>query len=94
MPTAMNNSFTAGRSAILRDRASDGQQAYMYMREDGRNVKVALVTIEKENAAVIRATFSPERLAEFMNDPKIFGISLDDEKKDVKKEIPSEQKKS
>jgi uncharacterized protein (UPF0128 family) len=64
------------------------------MREDGRNVKVALVTIEKENAAVIRATFSPERLAEFMNDPKIFGISLDDEKKDVKKEIPSEQKKS
>jgi uncharacterized protein (UPF0128 family) len=66
----------------------------MYMREDGRNVKVALVTIEKENAAVIRATFSPERLAEFMNDPKIFGISLDDEKKDVKKEIPSEQKKS
>jgi hypothetical protein len=29
-----------------------------------------------------------------MNDPKIFGISLDDEKKDVKKEIPSEQKKS
>lgn len=94
MQTAMKNSFTAGWSAILRARAADGQQAYMYMREDGRNVKVALVTIEKENAAVIRATFSPERLAEFMNDPKIFGISLDDEKKDVKKEIPSEQKKS
>jgi hypothetical protein len=29
-----------------------------------------------------------------MNDPKIFGISLDDEKNDVKKEIPNEQKKS
>lgn len=48
----------------------------MYMREEGKNVKIALVTIEKEQAAVIRATFSPDRLADFINDPKIFGISL------------------
>lgn len=94
MQTAMRNSFTADWSAILRARTAEGQQAYMYMREDGHNVKVALVTIDKENAAVIRATFSPDRLAEFMNDPKIFGVSLDDEKNDVKKEIPNEQKKS
>jgi hypothetical protein len=92
MQTVMRNSFTAGWSAILRARSAEGQQAYMYMREDGRNVKIALVTIDKENAAVIRATFSPERLAEFMNDPKIFGISLDDEKKDVTKEEISTQK--
>jgi hypothetical protein len=78
MQTAMKNSFTAGWSPILRARSAEGQQAYMYMREQGKNVKVAFVSIDKENAAVIRATFSPERLAEFVNDPKIFGISLNE----------------
>ncbi len=78
MQTVMKNSFSADWSPIFRARSAEGQQAYMYMREDGKNVKIALVTIDKENAAVIRATFSPERLVEFMNDPKIFGISLDE----------------
>jgi hypothetical protein len=48
----------------------------MYIREAGQNLKIALVTIDKQNAAVIRATFSPDRLAEFINNPEIFGISL------------------
>lgn len=78
MQTVMKNSFTAEWSPILRARSAEGQQVYMYMREAGGNVKIALVTIDKENAAVIRATFSPERLAEFINDPKIFGVSLNE----------------
>jgi hypothetical protein len=57
----------------------------MYMREEGKVVKIALVTIDKQNAAIIRATFSPERLVEFMNDPKVFGISMN-EKPTVKEE--------
>jgi hypothetical protein len=85
MQAIMKRSFTKEWSAIFRARSAEGQQAYMYMREDGNVVKIALVTIDKQNAAVIRATFSPERLAEFMNDPKIFGISLN-EKPEVKKE--------
>ena len=78
MQTVLKNSFTGEWSPIFRARSAEGQQAYMYMRENGSSVKIALVTIEKENAAVIRATFSPERLAEFINDPKIFGISLNE----------------
>ncbi len=78
MQSAMRNSFGADWSPIFRARSRDGQQAYMYMRESGKSVKIALVTIDKEQAAVIRATFSPERLAEFINNPKIFGISLND----------------
>jgi hypothetical protein len=85
MQTVMRNSFTAEWSPIFRARSAEGQQAYMYMREHGKSVRIALVTIDKENAAVIRATFSPEKLAEFINDPKIFGVSLN-EAKDTKKE--------
>lgn len=92
MQTAMRNSFGADWSPIFRVRSRDGQQAYMYMREAGtKSVKIALVTIEKEQAAVIRATFSPERLAEFINDPKIFGISLNDNTRTENKD--SEAKK-
>ena len=85
MQTVLKNSFNAEWSPIFRARTAGGQQAYMYMREQGKNVKIAVVTIDKNNAAVIRATFSPEKLAEFINDPKIFGIKLN-ETKEVKKE--------
>ena len=78
MQAVLRRSFDAEWSPIFRARSADGQQAYMYMREAGKSVRIALVTIDKQNAAVIRATFSPERLAEFVNDPKIFGISLSD----------------
>lgn len=82
MQDALKNSFSQDWSPVFRVRSRDGQQAYMYMREDGSNVKITLVTIETENAAVIRATFSPEKLAEFINNPRIFGISLGDGNKD------------
>ena len=78
MQTAMKNSFSAEWSPILRVRSRTGEQVYMYMREAGKSVKIAVVTIDKEQAAVIRATFNPEKLADFINDPKIFGISLND----------------
>ena len=78
MRGVMRSSFGPEWSSILNVRSKDGEQVYMYMREDGKNIKIALVTIDGNEAALIRATFSPEKLAEFINNPKIFGISLDD----------------
>jgi hypothetical protein len=78
MQAAMRESFGPEWTSIFRVRSRDGQQAYMYMREDGKNVKVTVVTIDKDQAAVIRATFSPEKLADFINNPKVLGISLGD----------------
>lgn len=83
MQVALRETFGPEWIPILRIRSREGQQVYMYMREAGENVKITVVTIDKENAAVIRATFNPDKLVEFMNDPKIFGISLDG-KRDVK----------
>jgi hypothetical protein len=65
----------------------------MYIREAGQNLKITLVTIDKENAAVIRATFDPDRLADFINNPKIFGISLDDRGQEEKEKLSSAEKK-
>ena len=33
----------------------------------------------------VRATFNPEKLADFINDPKIFGISLNDNERQAKR---------
>ncbi len=95
MQLAMKNSFGADWSPILRVRSRTGEQVYAYMREAGKSsVKVAVVTIDKNQAAVIRATFSPERLADFINDPKIFGISLDDNNQQTNKMVDSKPKKA
>lgn len=87
MQAAMRNSFSADWSPIFHVRSRENQQVYMYMREAGGSVKIALVTIDKNQAAVIRATFSPEKLAEFINDPKIFGISLNDRDQQADKNV-------
>jgi hypothetical protein len=105
MRGAMSSSLGAEWSPVFRARTREGQQAYMYMREAGGAVKLMLVTIDKNQAAVIRAKFSPEKLAEFINDPKIFGISLGenqqlppngetDKDADEDKESPAEKTKS
>ena len=78
MQSALKNSFSADWSPILRVRSQKGEQVYMYMRDAGKSVKITVVTIDKEQAAVIRATFNPEKFAEFINNPKIFGVSLND----------------
>jgi hypothetical protein len=79
MQAAMRESFGEEWSPILRIRSRTGEQVYMYMRDAGKDsVKISLVTIDKQQAAVIRATVNPDKLAEFMDNPKIFGISLDD----------------
>lgn len=90
MQSALKNSFGTDWSPILRVRSREGEQAYMYMREAGSSVKIMLVTIDKNRAAVIRAAFSPDKLADFVNNPKIFGISLNDQQANNK---PSETKK-
>lgn len=87
MRSLMRTSFGPEWSPILNVRSRDGEQVYMYMREEGKNIKIALVTIDGKDAALIKATFSPEKLVDFINNPKIFGISLDD-KDNRQKNVP------
>ena len=78
MRSVMRSSFGPEWRSVFNVRSRDGEQVYMYMKEDGKNIKIALVSIDGNDAAVIRATFSPEKLADFINDPKLLGLSLKD----------------
>ncbi len=87
---SMQNSLSSDWSSVLRVRSRDGEQVYAYIRESGKDFKLILVTIDKNQAAVVRATFNPDKLADFIENPKIFGISLNDNDDTAQKEKKQE----
>jgi len=91
MQSMMKKSFGADWSPIFHVRSRDGQQIYMYMRDEGKSVNMTLVTIDKTNkkqAAIVRARFSPEKFIEFIADPKMFGISIGDDNGQIMEQNP------
>ena len=93
MKSVMSEAFSSDWSPILRIRSRDGEQIYMNMRESGKNIKILAVKIEEDEAIVVRAKFSPDRLVKFVENPKIFGIALNDinDKDDGKREKVSDE---
>ncbi len=95
MQTIMRDAFSDDWSPILRVRSRHGEQVYMNMRESGKNVKVLFVKIEKNEAIVVRAKFNPNKLVKFIENPRIFGISLNsgDQKTNLFKNKSDKDKK-
>jgi len=58
------------------------QWTYVYITRDNDDVKVLVVTLQKQDAVVLQTKFSPAKLVEFMNNPQIMGISLSDNRRD------------
>ncbi|HEY7912115.1 MAG TPA: hypothetical protein VIG62_09420 [Blastocatellia bacterium] len=52
------------------------QWSYVYVTQEKKDVKLLVVAVLRHEAFVVQTKFSPEKLMEFMNDPKIMGISL------------------
>lgn len=61
---------------LVRVRADTGEEVYVYARPVGKDIKVLLASIDKDEAFVARVRFSPQALAKWMQDPKIMSISL------------------
>ena len=78
MAAALPRVFGSEWSPVFKVRSQKDQQAYLYMREEKGTVRLALLTVQDNNAAIIRATFSPEKLIDFINDPQIMGIRVGD----------------
>jgi hypothetical protein len=94
MQSAMRNSLSAEWSPLLRVRSRADAQVYMYMREAGKSVRMMLVTIDKNQAVVVRATFSPEKFIEFVDNPKIFGVSLSDTEQQANTKLLKEKEET
>jgi hypothetical protein len=52
------------------------QWTYVYSTQEKDDIKLLIVTVQKQDAVVVQTKFSPSKLAEFMNNPQIMGISL------------------
>lgn len=84
VPAAGNNELSAiMRSALspqwqplVRIRSRDGEQMYVYATDEGNSVKLLVVSIDGQDAFIARVKLSPEKLKEFLENPKILGISL------------------
>jgi hypothetical protein len=55
------------------------QWTYVFTRREKGDLKLLVVTVQKQDAIVLQTKFSPARLVEFMNNPQIMGIALKDE---------------
>jgi hypothetical protein len=72
----MRNALSADWQPVVRARERDGEQVYIYAKADGDNIKLMVVTLDHSDAVVARVKVSPQKLSEFMNNPKILGISV------------------
>jgi hypothetical protein len=57
----------------------DGQQVFVYARDEGQDIKLLVVSLNQTDAFVARVKIDPGALAKFMENPKILGISLKDD---------------
>jgi hypothetical protein len=74
---AIGQSLGPGWRSLVRIRSGRGAaQTYVYVREAGDNLRLMIVTLDGEQATVIRAKVNPEALAKFARDPRILGVSL------------------
>ena len=72
----MRSALSPEWQPLVRVRSRDGEQLFVYAREAGENIKLMVVTIDNTDAVVARVKLSPKRLAEFLQNPKILGISI------------------
>ena len=73
---AMQNALGQEWQPLVRVRQRNGEQTYVYARDEGKNIKLMVVSLQPEEAFVARVKISPDALARFVNNPKILGISL------------------
>jgi hypothetical protein len=61
---------------LVRVRSREGEQVYVYAREAGDSINLMVVSIDHKDAVVAKVKVNPEKLSQFVNNPKILGISL------------------
>jgi hypothetical protein len=61
---------------LVRIRSRDGEQMHIFAMEEGKSVKLMLLSIDGTDAFVARVKIDPDKLKAFVENPKLLGISL------------------
>ena len=57
----------------------DGDQVYIFSRENGDKYNVLVITIDRRDASVVQVTLSPSSLAKLLQDPNEMGRAINEE---------------
>ena len=74
----MRNALSAEWQPLVSVRQRNGDQVYVYATEAGKDIKLAVLVINQTDAVLARVKVDPNALRKFMDNPKIMGISLGD----------------
>ncbi|HEX8175466.1 MAG TPA: hypothetical protein VF543_10125 [Pyrinomonadaceae bacterium] len=74
----MRNALSPEWQPLVSVRQRNGEQLYIYAAEAGKDVKLAVLLINQREAVLARVKIDPNALRRFLDDPKIMGISLGD----------------
>ena len=55
---------------------ADQQWVYVYLLEEGKDIKVLVATHDRRESVVAQVKFDPQKLAEFIQNPQILGVQL------------------
>jgi len=54
---------------MVRVRSRDGESSYIYYREDGRNIRLMVVSFDGDEGSAVELSVPPDKLAEWLRDP-------------------------
>jgi VWFA-related protein len=79
--TAMREAYDAKKGwkplvTMHSKRDGGNNRVFIMFKENKKDVEVAVTTLEAREAAVIEVKFSPDKMAQFLDNPRIMGISL------------------
>src|SRR5262245_40380122 len=55
---------------------ADQQWVYIYLLEEGRDVKILVATHGRREGVIAQVKFDPDKLAEFIKNPQILGVQV------------------
>lgn len=74
----MRNALSPEWLPLVTFRRKGGDQVYVYATDEGKDLKLAVLSINQSNAVLARVKIDPNALRKFLDNPSILGISLGD----------------
>lgn len=75
--TVMRSAYTKGWQPLIQANSKRATaRTYVYAKEEGKDVKLAIVAFQEREAIVAEVKFNPDAAARFLENPKLLGISL------------------